>query len=108
MNQEILKITDVIKSTVAAERIYLFGSHAYGVPDKESDYDFFIVIPDDGAAPLDVIRRTRVSLIPLNRDFSVDILADYQSRFEQRAKLNTLERKIANEGLVLYERAEKT
>jgi len=105
LNREVMEISEAIKSVVQAERIYLFGSYAYGTPDEDSDFDFFIVIPDAGIKPLEAIRQARFALIPLNRKTSVDILADYRSIFDQRSKLNTLERKIANEGVLLYERA---
>lgn len=32
-----------------------------------------------------------------------DILANYKSRFEDRGKLSTMERKIIREGVLLYE-----
>ena len=99
-----MEISEAIKSAVQSERIYLFGSYAYGTSDKDSDFDFYIVTPDSGAKPLETIRQARFALIPLNRTTSVDILADYKSRFETRSKLNTLERKIVNEGVLLYER----
>ena len=105
LNNEITIITEAIKSAIPVERIYLFGSYANGKPSQESDYDFFVLIPDGELKPLDAMREARYSLIPLNRKTPVDIIADYKSRFEQRSKLNTLERKIANEGMILYERA---
>jgi len=105
INHEITAITNAIKSALPVERIYLFGSYAKGTSSDSSDYDFFILIPDGGIKPLDAMREARYSLIPLNRKTSIDILADYISRFEQRSKLNTLERKVVNEGVVLYERA---
>ena len=103
-DHEIMVIAEAIKSAIPVERIYLFGSHANGNPTEGSDYDFFVLIPDDGIKPLDAMREARYSLIPLNRKTPVDILADYKSRFEQRSGLNTLERTIANEGVLLYER----
>ncbi len=104
MNQEIIDINDAIKSAVDVERIYLFGSYAYGTPDNNSDLDFFMVIPDDGIKPLDAIRQARLALIPLNRKIPVDLLADFRSRFDVRSKFNTLEKKITTEGVLLYER----
>ena len=99
-----MKINEAIKAAIPVEKIYLFGSYAYGTPDKDSDFDFFIVLPDGGLKPLEAIRQARFAIIPLNRETPVDILADYESRFEQRSKLNTLERKILNDGMLLYER----
>ena len=104
LDQEVLIIIEIIKSTIAIERIYLFGSYANGIPNDESDYDFYVLIPDNGIKPLDAMREMRYSLIPLNRKKPVDIIADYKSNFEKRSKLNTIERVIANEGIVLYER----
>lgn len=105
MNQEILNITEVIKQSVPVEKIYLFGSFAYGTPNENSDYDFFMVLPDDGPRPLEAMQQARKSLCGIDRKTAVDILADYHSRFNARKRFNTLERKIANEGVVLYERA---
>ncbi len=104
MNREIMEINNAIKSNVPVERIYLFGSYANGTPDEDSDYDFFMVIPDDGMRPFDAVRQARLALIPIGRKTPVDILADYLSRFEMRSKFNTLERKIVTDGVLLYER----
>ena len=104
INQELLSVAEAIKAAIPVERIYLFGSYANGTPTEDSDYDIFVLIPDNGIKPLDAMREARFSLIQLNRKTPIDILADYKSRFEQRSKLNTLERIIANEGVVLYDR----
>jgi len=105
MDNEITVIIEAIKSAIPIERIYLFGSFAKGTQTEDSDYDFYVLIPDGGIKPLDAMREARYSLIPLNRKTPIDILADYKSRFNQRSKYNTLERRVANEGVVLYERA---
>ena len=103
INQEIIDITEAIKRVIPVERIYLFGSHAYGAPHKDSDYDFFIVIPDDSMSRLDAVKKVHKAIIL--KDTPVDILADYKSKFDYRKDYNTLERKIFNEGVVLYEQA---
>ena len=105
INQEILTITESIKQAIPAEKIYLFGSYAYGTPGEDSDYDFFVLIPDGGLRPLEAMQKARRSLTGITRKTPVDILADYQSRFNDRKQYNTIERKIANEGVVLYERS---
>ena len=104
VNQEILEITEAIKTVVPAERIYLFGSHAYGTPNKDSDYDFFVLIPDNGIKPLDAMMDARKAIRRANKWMPIDIIADYKSRFEERKNFNTMEKLIANEGVVLYER----
>ena len=42
MQKEIEAITEVIKETVDCEKIYLFGSYAYGEPREDSDLDFML------------------------------------------------------------------
>jgi predicted nucleotidyltransferase len=102
---EIQQITDVICKTVPVERIYLFGSYAYGTPHKDSDYDFFVVLPDDSVRPLDVTRKIHKAVGRMPSIFSIDVLAESRSRFDELKKHNTLERKIEREGVKVYERA---
>ena len=59
---EIKAITEVIKETVDCEKIYLFGSFAYGEPHKDSDLDFYVVIPDDADRPIEVKQKIRANL----------------------------------------------
>jgi predicted nucleotidyltransferase len=103
LNQEILNITEVIKAAVPAERIYLFGSCAYGTPNANSDYDIFIVLPDNSIHPLEAARTIRHRLAHMKRQTPVDILANRASRFAELSLLPTLEKKVANEGVLLYE-----
>ena len=102
LNQEIFDIAEAIKQAVPVERIYLFGSHAYGTPTEDSDYDFFLVLPDGSPRLLEVLTRARKSLRNVDRKTPVDILGDYKTSFNERRKYNTLEKKVFNEGVVLY------
>ena len=99
---DIEEIKKIILKTTPAERIYLFGSFASGTPTDESDYDFYVVIPNNALRPLDVTQNIYRSLRGLKRR-SVDILVGYSSVFETRSELPTLERTIKREGVVLYE-----
>ena len=40
-------IKESILANVQAESIYLFGSYANGTPNKDSDFDIYVVVPDD-------------------------------------------------------------
>ena len=105
ITDEITRIKNALIEALPVERLYLFGSYAYGEPTEESDYDFYVLISNDGIKPLDAKIKARRSLSNIDRSKDTDILADYWERFEERSKFNTLERKIANEGVVLYERS---
>ena len=105
-NDDIIAIKDNILNTVGenCEKIILFGSHAYGSPREESDYDFFVVIKDDSEKPILVLQKIYRNLARKPMLAQVDVLANYKSRFEWRSKHPTMERKIANDGVILYER----
>ncbi|MDD4591431.1 MAG: nucleotidyltransferase domain-containing protein [Parabacteroides sp.] len=49
LNEKLKDICSTINQTVNADKIYLFGSYAYGKPHEDSDFDLYAVIPDDGA-----------------------------------------------------------
>lgn len=100
---EINAITNVIRETVDCEKIYLFGSYAYGEPTPDSDLDFYVVIPDDAPRPIEVIQQIRRNLGNLERSLPLDILAARSSRFAAISTLPTMERKIVREGVLLYE-----
>ena len=105
INDEIIAIKDNILSTVGdgCEKIFLFGSYAYGTPRKGSDYDFYVVLKDGMENPLLVMQKIYEYMCDTNYT-PVDVLANYKSRFEQRSTLPTLERKITEKGVLLYER----
>ena len=96
-------ICRIILDTVEAEKIYLFGSYAYGTPNKDSDFDIYVVIPDGSANPFDVMTNIRVA-IPNNFGMPLDIIADYASRFNWYKDKPTLQRKMIREGVLLYDR----
>jgi predicted nucleotidyltransferase len=106
INNDIIAIKDVILDTVGepCEKIILFGSHAYGTPREGSDYDFFVVLKDDTEKPILVLQKIYRSLARRPMTIPVDVLANYKSRFEWRSTQPTIERRIANDGVILYER----
>ena len=105
VNDEILTIKDNILSTVGdhCEKIFLFGSYAYGTPGKNSDYDFYVVLKDEAENPLLIMQKIYEYMCDTNY-VPVDVLANYQSHFDKRSVLPTLEGTIANKGVLLYER----
>jgi predicted nucleotidyltransferase len=102
MPDEIIKIKDIIVSTVPAEKVYLFGSYAYGTPNEDSDYDFYVVIPDGSMRPIEAIQDIYCTIRGIKKP--VDILAGTTEVFDRRSKDPTIERMIAQEGVILYER----
>jgi len=101
MTDELLAIRDAIISAVPVEKIYLFGSYATGQANEDSDYDLYVVIPNIGMRPIEAIQSIHRSMRG-KRTTSMDVLAGTTETFERRSKQVTLERKIADEGVLLY------
>ena len=47
VKNELSDICRIIDATVDTEKIYLFGSYAYGTPTDDSDYDLCVIIPEN-------------------------------------------------------------
>ena len=100
--KELDAITKIIADTVPVEAIYLFGSYAYGTPNKDSDLDLYVVFKDEMAMrELDAITTILFAIDPV-KNMSMDILGLKQNRFDDRKLYATLERKIVREGIKLY------
>lgn len=104
-SQELSAICQAIEQTISADQIYLFGSHAYGTPNADSDYDLCVVIPDGSMRPADAIKRIRRALFPVQTT-PLDVIVYQASAFQDRQKSASLERQIAQEGVLLYERSD--
>ena len=104
-NEEIPKIKDMILETLGetCEKIILFGSYAYGTPREESDIDIYVVLKDGSKNPW-LIKEDIYCALGNNKFYEVDVLANYKSRFEYRSTGPSLERVIANKGVLLYDR----
>jgi len=102
ITEEIAKIRDIIINTIPIERLYLFGSYAYGTPNEDSDYDFYAVIPNNSMRPLDAIYEMYKATGDIKNRKPMDILAGTTEIFERRSKLLTIEKTIAEKGVILY------
>ena len=105
--EEIKKIRDTIIDTIPLEKLYLFGSYAYGTPNEDSDYDFYAVIPNGSMRPAEAIPRIYKAMRGIKRK-PMDILAGTTETFERRSKLLTMEKTIAEKGVLLYDRQQQS
>ena len=100
-----LLLKEAVQRLVAAlqpERIYLYGSHAYGQPHKDSDVDLLIVV-SESALPthrraIEAYRALRGLFLP------AEIRVVTAAEFRDRAQwLSSIERVAEEKGHVLYE-----
>lgn len=101
MNHELEYIKQMILNSVKADAIYLFGSYANGTPTEESDYDLYVVIPDDGVRPLEAMQIIGNAIYKIQNK-PIDILVSKVSDFDQRKQFPTIERTVVRDGVMLY------
>ena len=98
-------LQDIVTRIVGALRpevIYLYGSHAYGIPHRDSDVDLLIVV-DASSLPS---HRRSVAVYRALRGLAVPVEAKVVTRqeFEQRSRwLSSIERVAHDKGRVLYD-----
>ena len=100
---EINEIVDSILSSVPALEIYLFGSFANGIEREDSDYDFYVVIPDDsGMREREATWAIRGGLVGKQKR-GIDMLVGTQSKFNRRKDyLYSIENEVIESGVKLF------
>jgi predicted nucleotidyltransferase len=82
LSTELLKeMTKRLVESIQPEKIYLFGSHAAGSADRDSDFDLLIVVPDTHPSRHELALKGRASL----RDFIIpmDLVVCTHSEIEK-------------------------
>jgi predicted nucleotidyltransferase len=89
------EITRRLAESIQPERIYLFGSHAAGKPDDDSDVDLLAVVRDTDRTTREIAIEGRSSL----SDFLIpfDLIVCTKSQFERYAGVKNT---IMNENLI--------
>ena len=91
------------------EKIILFGSYAYGTPNKESDIDLYVVTNDD-FLPKDYEESNKIymnisrTIRDIKEEFPIDLIVHTKKMYEKFIRLNSsFSREICNNGIALYE-----
>jgi len=91
-----------IAANFRPERIVLFGSYAYGVPDENSDVDLLILMRGTRVHDRAICIRQAIDF-----DFPVDLVVRSPDEFDRRiAWGDFFLREIREKGKVLYEAAD--
>ena len=99
----ILEIVDKIKREYQPNKIILFGSYAYGQPDRDSDIDLLIV-KNTQERPLDRrVAATRIASDP-KRLVPLEVIVLTPDEIRERLEVgDQFLRRILDKGEVLYE-----
>lgn len=102
VKNELNTLVEVIKNSLKVNEIYLFGSFAYGDATDESDFDIYVVIPDDSVRPLVAMQQLGLAISPYQKR-PVDLLVANISSFNKRKNnLSCIENEVSSKGVKLY------
>lgn len=94
-------LVNTISEKFNPQKIFLFGSYAYGNPGSDSDLDLCIITDLGGKRKIDLVRDIRREVRPYFQ-IPMDILIYEDKEFNERAILNnTLEYKILKQGILI-------
>lgn len=103
VNDEIREMTRRFVEALHPVKIILFGSYAKDTYRDDSDYDFYIIMPDDTEQNLiDATTTAYMSIDNMYDRKPVDILMNTKGKFENRKNRLTIEKVVNREGVVLY------
>jgi predicted nucleotidyltransferase len=92
-----------IVALVRPETVLLFGSRARDNSDEASDWDLFVVLPDD--APPGIARPSALRRAAALAKLPIHAVACRRSVFDaKRNDPNSLSHDVARDGVVLYRR----
>ena len=101
-------LSEVAQRLVAAfdpERIILFGSHAWGNPDEDSDIDLLVIVSETNERP--IARAVRAHRCLHGISLPMDLIVKTQQEVNRFEKVSSsLEAEILRRGNVLYGRGE--
>lgn len=100
--KKITEIIEKIKESSNPDKIYLFGSYAYGKPNKNSDLDI-CVIKDDFKNKNDELSKIKKNIF--NFGIAADILLFNKENFAKRQDIwGSVQHEIFKNGIKIYEK----
>jgi len=109
-----MKLSQELKNAIVArllplkpQKIVLFGSYAYGEPNKNSDIDLYVVtadefIPRNWREKSAIFLKTIKALDDIQKEIPIDLIAHTKPMYEKFVELDgMLSRKILREGISL-------
>ncbi|MDR3012732.1 MAG: nucleotidyltransferase domain-containing protein [Chitinispirillales bacterium] len=100
---ELDRVVEVLVGTGIVTKIILFGSHARGDGNPNSDIDLCVLTSVKDKRPIDVTIELRGNLIGVRKS-AVDLFALEQNEFYNHAKRPTsFHYEILNNGVTLYD-----
>jgi uncharacterized protein len=101
-HESIRLVTNALVDALRPEQVILFGSHAWGTPDADSDLDVLVIVSQTELAPIERVRKAREALRQFT--FPKDVLVVTETEYEMyRHVRGSLTHDIWQRGKVLYD-----
>jgi predicted nucleotidyltransferase len=91
----------ILRAVPDTEAIYLFGSYVSGNPQKDSDLDVYVIVPDSDENPIDTEISIWNALEPGFR-MPLDLIVKHSGKFKRNKEYATFEKVVANMGVRIY------
>ncbi len=102
IENELEQLVSKIKEAVRVNKIYLFGSYAYGTPTIDSDIDLCVLTEED-KRKIDIMIEIREN-IGFSVNYPLDIIVYKPDEFYSRASsVTSMESQILKKGVLVYE-----
>lgn len=96
-------LASLIAEKIKPLKIYLFGSFAERRNNENSDYDFYIIVPDDDKRNLLDIMTDAQKSMRHKKSRPVDVLVNRRNVFERlKNSPISIENNVAKNGVVVY------
>ncbi len=96
------KLRDKLINLYSPEKVYIFGSYAWGNPTEDSDLDILVIT--DKFEELSVGKRISLATdILFDYEFPIDLIVESKKEFElSQLQKDSLESYIGSKGVVVY------
>ena len=95
------KVVERLKAEFQPEQIFLFGSHAWGTPDDDSDVDLMVIVRESSERAIRRMQRAHHCLGDL--DLSKDVFVQTRAEFDRYRHLRpSIQHQILERGRKLY------
>ena len=99
---EVQEYINILSAFPEIERIYLFGSYAYGEPVEHSDIDIAVILSDNANANKSAYKIEKALAF---RKTPLDLFIDKASRFRNYSdNIATLQNDIVTKGVLMYDK----
>lgn len=101
------EILNSIKKVLVEEfnpiKIFLFGSYAYGTPNKDSDLDILVLIEHSNESKTKRATRAYRAIRTIDVNIPLDLIVRTKSEFEPFTNITaTIQNQIYRKGIVIY------